>query len=269
MGIVEEWKFISWVDGIPADKYQVSNLGRIKNTYTGNILKTYAANKRSNRLSCQLSTAPNKPFKQKIISVGRCVALAFVPVPKNCEVDSLRIFYKDGDPSNCEYTNLQWVMEYHANGEVYTVEQRRKLLNLIKENASFTSAKIAAICSEKLNRNITPGMIRQLTFADNKGNPKSRQYEMLNMNASEFMRERTTRKLTADEVRVICKFLVKNGGDVSKTMQDLNDANIEVKQAVVKNIKWKEHYTHISDEYFDYDDGEFTPVRSFSKINKW
>ena len=98
---VEEWRT---VEGYP--DYEVSNMGRCRNRRTGNEIHL---NKNKTKIhgkyyytfrfrSCKEGYSVKK-------SCGKTVAEAFVPNPEG--YTSLN--YRDGDRSNCVYTNLEWI----------------------------------------------------------------------------------------------------------------------------------------------------------------
>ena len=69
------------------------------------------------------------------------------------------------------------------------------------------------------------------------------------------------RKLSEEEVRKICVLLVEENGKISNIRPRLP---IEVPNATpeqVMTIKYKQHYTSISDEYFEYYDRKFKPIK--------
>lgn len=129
----EEWKEIDWLDPIPKDKYSVSNLGRIRNNWTGHVLHLYKSRKGKwstllssngkivkrmcNRYNLYIGNADKGDSKKEVIrrpNISTMVATAFVPVPKELEKyrDSLYVRPKDGDESNLVYTNLEWYDPY-------------------------------------------------------------------------------------------------------------------------------------------------------------
>ena len=95
----EEWKDIPGYEG----KYQVSNLGRVKNLIRNNILKPIS--KRNGYLS--VSLVNNKKIKQFL--VHRLVAITFLPNPNNYSI----INHKDYDKTNNTIVNLEWCTQKH------------------------------------------------------------------------------------------------------------------------------------------------------------
>jgi hypothetical protein len=105
--IVEEWKTI---EGFP--HHEISNFGRCRNTKLGLIL-SIALIKLNPDFSGNRSRPPYTMYCYRIQnngrrigrSAGKLVAQYFVPNPDGCK----QIRYKDGNPSNYIYTNIEWV----------------------------------------------------------------------------------------------------------------------------------------------------------------
>ncbi len=91
---------VQWVqiilDGSPT-KYEVSNMGEVKNCNTGKLLKL------SDFDGCK-RVALYIDKKIKSILVHRLVAVAYIPNPKN----KFRVYHKDGNKSNNNRDNLTW-----------------------------------------------------------------------------------------------------------------------------------------------------------------
>lgn len=102
----EDWKTIKGYE-----KYKISNLGEIKNSKTGRILKK---DKSRNYYEVVLS----EKGKIKKYSVHRLVAEYFIPNPEN----KPQVNHKDGNKLNNKVDNLEWVtcseniLHSYANG---------------------------------------------------------------------------------------------------------------------------------------------------------
>lgn len=79
--------------------YEVSNLGRVRNSFTDKILKSNL----NNRLGYVTVTLRRNKNKHRI-SLSNLVANAFIPNPNN----DLYVGYKDGDRENIVSSNLYW-----------------------------------------------------------------------------------------------------------------------------------------------------------------
>ena len=90
----EVWKDIEGYE----DRYQVSNLGRMKRVITGRILKS--GKNRGGYLYVNLC----KNGKYKTHKIHRQVAQAFIPNPEN----KPEINHIDEDKSNNVISNLEW-----------------------------------------------------------------------------------------------------------------------------------------------------------------
>jgi len=111
----EQWKSIDGMHGV----YQISNLGRIKNTVTGNIRKPYVL---SNGY-CVVRFCVNGKRNHRY--VHRLVAEAFCDKKTGCNV----VNHKDNDKSNNASDNLEWTTQF---GNVHHgIKQKRYRLNAI------------------------------------------------------------------------------------------------------------------------------------------
>lgn len=99
----EEWRSIASLAG----KYEVSNLGRVRNTNTKHIRKPFV-NQGGYHIINFWILEPKKC--QRAFLVSRLVALAFLGTPDfmNYEVN-----HRDGDKSNNKVDNLEWVDRRH------------------------------------------------------------------------------------------------------------------------------------------------------------
>jgi hypothetical protein len=81
------------------DRYEVSNLGRVRNVKTGKYLKGELHSKGYLRVQLYGEDRKNKRY-----FVHRLVGLAFIPNPDN----KPQVNHKDGNKQNNEVTNLEW-----------------------------------------------------------------------------------------------------------------------------------------------------------------
>lgn len=117
--MIEIWKNI---EGYP--NYQISNMGRVKNTKRNIIMRPskssgyYAINLYSNS-------------KQKRFTIHRLVATFFVPNPKNLPC----VNHIDGDKSNNLASNLEWCT--HKENSKHAFEN-----NLLKSSTLYKPKKL-------------------------------------------------------------------------------------------------------------------------------
>ena len=95
----EEWKNVT-IEPY-SEKYEVSNLGRVRNAKTGMILKPS-----SDRLGYKHVTI------QKTFSVHRLVAFAFLGEPPE---GKNQVNHKDSNPANNHVDNLEWCSQKENN----------------------------------------------------------------------------------------------------------------------------------------------------------
>lgn len=107
---MENWKSINGTNG----KYHISSIGIVKSNKR--ILKPHITEQ--NRLSIRLQYGN----KSKTKRIDRLVAEHFVDNPYGYD----HILHIDGNPTNCEYTNLMWVKKpiliQHLNGDIQDTE---------------------------------------------------------------------------------------------------------------------------------------------------
>ena len=97
------------------DKYEVSNLGRIRNAKTKHVLSLEKEEKGYCRLSILVKGV------KKHFAVHRLVAFAFIPNPEN----KSQIDHIDNNKSNNCVSNLRWV----SNKENSRLRSQRRLEN--------------------------------------------------------------------------------------------------------------------------------------------
>lgn len=134
--MVEEWKDIVFVQNNTlydfTGKYQISNLGRVRNIRTGRILKP----NKNNRGYTQIGLPINKKPKQFL--VHRLVATAFIPNPNNLPV----VNHKDENPNNNRVENLEWCTEkyniqYSTARKIICIERPDLIFNSIREASEW------------------------------------------------------------------------------------------------------------------------------------
>ena len=110
---MERWKHI---DGC---HYDVSNLGQVRNSETGRILKGRQTKRKYLRVHISVNG------KRKEHYIHRLVAEAFCCHPDGCNV----INHIDNNPENNRFDNLEWTTQF--NNVHYGMKQRRYRLNAV------------------------------------------------------------------------------------------------------------------------------------------
>lgn len=121
----------SWVDIENFEgKYQISNLGRIKSKLR-KLNSRYGQNRTLNEKILSLNKDKNSHYvsitlsknnKRFTKSIHRLVAQAFIPNPENkCCVNHI-----DGDPSNNNLNNLEWVTMKENSQHAYSKQLKRQ-----------------------------------------------------------------------------------------------------------------------------------------------
>ena len=104
------------------NKYEISNLGRVRNCKRGNIL---TPNKSRGYLEIRLC----KDGKMEAFYVHRLVATAFIDNPNNLP----EVNHKDFDKTNNTIENLEWISREdnvkHACNDEYKMKERKQKLS--------------------------------------------------------------------------------------------------------------------------------------------
>lgn len=131
------WKDIPGYEGL----YQVSNTGRVRSLNYNRTGKSKVRKQNTDKRGYKRVNLC-KDGKNKIYSIHRLVALAFIPNPNNYPI----INHKDENPSNNAVWNLEWcTQEYNINygncrkkmsearkGKQFTEEHRKNISEALK-----------------------------------------------------------------------------------------------------------------------------------------
>ena len=99
----EIWKDVKGYEGY----YQVSNMGKVRSLFTGNIMKTYIGN--NGYVSLRLARC--NYGKTKLVLLHRVVAEAFIHNPNNLP----QVGHKDETRTNNSAENLYWTVSLENN----------------------------------------------------------------------------------------------------------------------------------------------------------
>ena len=252
------WKPIDHIKGIPEDKYEISEDGRIRNKYwigiRDNIYIPSYVQERSGYVVAQLSdTRPNVrrrgavPVHNVLAWISKLVAIAFVPIPDGFSHSDLTVHHLNGDKTDNHYQNLEWRF-----GD-FRIEDRRRMLEIVKEHYNhFNNHDIAKMVQKELGFHVSETTIASVLSRDKNGNPKSKHWRLFGIDPS-FFTDKPMKK-SSELVELICRTLCRFNGDKKKTRRYLLDNGINVSTNLVNNICKKYTYVKISDKYFDYND---------------
>lgn len=129
----EIWKDVKGFEG----RYQVSNMGRVRNSTRLNIL---SPSKYQGYLRVNLSEGKRGKFRTT--AIHRLVAVAFV----DGYAEGLEVNHIDENPSNNVSTNLEWVT--HAKNVVHATFTPRRMATLHK------TKRIRNVIQKDMNGNI-------------------------------------------------------------------------------------------------------------------
>lgn len=134
---MEEWRDIPEYEG----RYQVSNLGKVKNVESNYILKPIDSHGYKYVHFC------HKGNKRKNKAIHRLVAMVFLPNPRNLP----EVNHKDGDKSNNNVSNLEWCSHkqnnihksqvLHKNWKKVQCIETGEIFNSIQEASQFYNRK--------------------------------------------------------------------------------------------------------------------------------
>ena len=119
----EQWKKVNGYE----DKYEVSNMGRIRNLNWNGTGEVRVLPQHINPMTGYIQVGLYNKEKGKVIMkyLHRLVADAFLPNPNNLE----QIDHKDSDKTNNTVSNLRWVSRQFNNSR-----KRTKMLKSANHN---------------------------------------------------------------------------------------------------------------------------------------
>lgn len=138
---IEEWKDIERFEG----KYQVSNLGRVKS-----LARKIGTSYHHDRILKQSKTKDGylrvrlldkKSALDMTQRVHRLVAEAFIPNPDNLET----VNHKDGDKTNNNVSNLEWMDRYEQLQHAYLHELKKPSKGSSNSQAKLTDDDVRFI----------------------------------------------------------------------------------------------------------------------------
>lgn len=134
---MEIWKQISGADS----HYEISNMGRVRNSKTNKILKLkYTKLRKGKYTTVRCNLRLNK--KQITKYVSRMVLEAFAPI-KNSDI--YHADHVDHDPTNNKLSNLRWLTPEENNKHRRTVEYYEDQLRIKDEIIKELTSRLKAL----------------------------------------------------------------------------------------------------------------------------
>lgn len=253
------WIPIDNIKDIPADKYEISEDGHIRNKYwigiRDDITVPTSIQENSGYVIALLSDSRpnvrrrgvNNRLHNVLVWVSRLVAIAFVPIPDGFDEKDLTVFHINGDKADNHYQNLEWRIGS------FKIEDRRRMLEIIKEHYDhFNNHDIAKMIQKELGFHVAETTVASVLQRDRHGNPKSKHWRLFGIDPSFFTNKPL--KKSDELITFICRTLCKFNGDTKKTRKYLSDLGVDADSKLINSICKKYTYVKISDRYFDYND---------------
>ncbi len=139
-GNIEEWRPVN----IPGweDKYEVSNLGKVRNKRLCRVLRPYVS---PGEYAMVVLYSKDLAIRRHTTKVHRIVARTFIENPMNLPL----VNHKDGDISNNAASNLEWVSyrenNVHRHRIINSSDNLQKKLMIIDEKIASLKRKRDAL----------------------------------------------------------------------------------------------------------------------------
>lgn len=237
-------KYITHLDGIPKDKFTISDCGVIMNKYKNETVST-RVDKRGNGYI--ITTLTDKGV-MKTIRLDYLVLYYF----KDCHGFEpwnplLSVEYRDGNLMNISPNNLVLCLR-NTNIPVLDVH----IIAFMMSNGVWDNEEI----SKYLGYFISENVIKRLGYTGSICSGKSYRLSKLFGYDLKQVREKYPYKITPprflseNEIRKICETLITEGPDVEYVFTSLTDEIPNMSRSHINAIINKRKFTNISDEYF-------------------
>ena len=261
----EIWRPITF-PGIEPNKHSVSSYGRIAKTmHNGKLDIGYGGfGAHINETSYMARTIylptfdakKNSYSKNKCYPIHRLVAHEFIGTIMPSEI----INHIDGNPMNNYIDNLEITSQsYNVSHSILIHSNNRVVSNDMWFAMEKALIKFKGNMIESLRYLLKNGINvthKQLTHAKY-DLFRRRKYLNLGQYHTGFEVKKYRETHSDEIVNIICKTLCDNNGSVNKTVKQLRANNYDIEEHDIKNIKYKNTFSRISDEYFTFNDRNF------------
>lgn len=239
-----EWKYIEGIDGIPDNRYMISNDGDVVYIKTGNVLSKRISNKGYYLVS----------IRGHFFTIHRLVAIFFV---QGRSEERNIVNHKNGCKLYNNWTNLEWVTKSENTQHAYDMGLINILSGENNPHSTIINSEVDKICVWLLEFNGDTGAV--FDACKHEGIHASKQMiqqikhkvSWVNISDKWFDKDRfKVNHFTENDVKMICMSLLNNNGSVKKVLDELIDLIPNITYTRINSIKRKQSHVRISDKYF-------------------
>lgn len=245
----EVWKPVNYRN-IKPGMYEVSNLGRIRNTYTKHILVLCPSEK-----GYMMAPFRCSDDRTRSVKIHRIVAESFVS-GKSYERNEVN--HKDGDKQNNRSENLEWcsrtenIRHGFESGLIPSLRGSLNGMAVIDE----TTAELACRYLRLYCGNVA--MVQRKLRHEGININRSTIYDIKRKRTWAFISDKYfthdfifgITKLDKIVVNLICEVFNRNNGNLEETQKFLKSVNVEVPDEYIMAIANKIYWIRISNKHF-------------------
>jgi hypothetical protein len=135
----EWWKPLEYKDVKPM--YEISNLGRVRNINTGNVLSISISEKGYSMVSLMTNKGTQDTFK-----LHRIMAFNFLDLPDFNDGSTWTVNHKSGNKRDCSVDNLEWSTFSENIQHAFDTGLNKPLKGENNGNSKYSESIIRAIC---------------------------------------------------------------------------------------------------------------------------